>query len=105
MRMRRPARILPHDPSRKGRNVLDLVTWTPAGLFFGIVGIVTVPFLGVLVVLTVALGALVAIAGAILMSLYWLVQTADRRWRKPGETAQPASIRVSAQTSLPGRIR
>jgi hypothetical protein len=85
--------------------MLDLVTWTPAGLFFGIVGIVTVPFLGVLVVLTVVLGALIALAGAIVMGSYWLAQSIGRRWLKPAEAGQPAQVRVQAQASRAGRLQ
>ena len=65
--------------------MLDLLTWTPAGLFLGVAGIVTVPPLGVLVVLTVVLGALVALAGAIVVGSYWLAHTIGCRWRKPAE--------------------
>jgi len=84
--------------------MLDLLTWTPAGFFLGIVGIVTVPFLGVLVVLTVVLGALVALAGAIVVGSYWLAHTMGRRWRKPAEAVHPAAVRVSAQASRAGRV-
>jgi hypothetical protein len=84
--------------------MLDLVTWTPAGLFFGIVGIVTVPFLGVLVVLTVLLGALVALVGAIVVGSYWLAHSMVRRWRKPAEAVHPAAARVPAQASRAGRV-
>jgi hypothetical protein len=65
--------------------MLDLLTWTPAGFFFGIVGILMVPFLGALVVLTVALGALAALIGAIGVGSYWLARTIGLRWRKPAE--------------------
>jgi len=103
MRLGCPARILPHDPSRKGQNMLDLLTWTPAGLFFGIVGIVTVPFLGVLVVLAAALTVLMALAGAIVIGSYWLPHTIARRWRKPVEAVHPAAVRV-AKASQAGRV-
>jgi hypothetical protein len=84
--------------------MLDLLTWTPAGLFLGIVGIVTVPFLGVLVVLAVALGAFVAVAGAIVVSSYWLAHTIGRRWRHPVEAVHPAAVRIPAQASRTGRV-
>ena len=84
--------------------MLDLLTWTPAGLFLGIVGIVTVPFLGVLVVLTVALRALVALAGAIAVGLYWLAHAIGRRWRKPTEAVHPTAVRMPAQASREGRV-
>jgi hypothetical protein len=84
--------------------MLDLLTWTPAGLFLGVVGIVTVPFLGVLVVLTVVLGALVVLAGAIAVGLYWLAHTIGLRWRKPSEAVHPAAVRVPAQASRAGRV-
>ena len=82
--------------------MLDLLTWTPAGLFLGIVGIVTIPFLGVLVVLAVALGALVAVAGAIVVGSYWLANTIGRWWRKPAEGVHPAAVRMPAQASRAG---
>ena len=84
--------------------MLDLLTWTPAGFFLGIVGIVTVPFLGVLVVLTVVLGALVALAGAIVVGSYWLAHTMGRRRRKPAAAVHPAAVRMPAQASRSGRV-
>jgi multidrug efflux pump subunit AcrB len=84
--------------------MLDLLTWTPVALFFGIVGIVTVPFLGVLVVLAVALGALVALAGAVVMGSYELAHAVERRWRKPAERVQRAAVRVPIQARRAGRV-
>jgi 5-bromo-4-chloroindolyl phosphate hydrolysis protein len=84
--------------------MLDLLTWTPAGLFFGIVGIVTVPFLGVLVVLSAALAVLVALVAAIVMGSYWLAHSLARRSRKPAEAVHPAAVRVSAEASRAGRV-
>jgi hypothetical protein len=72
--------------------MLDLLTWTPAGLFLGIVGVLTVPFLGFLAIFALALGALAAIAGAIAMGSYRLAHTIDRRWRKPAEAVHPAAV-------------
>jgi hypothetical protein len=79
--------------------MVDLLTWTPAGLFLGIVCIVTVPFLGVLVVLTLVLGAFVVLGGAIVMSSYELAHAIGRRWRTPSE----AAVRVPTQASRAGR--
>jgi hypothetical protein len=81
--------------------MVDLLTWTPAGLFLGVVGIVTVPFLGVLVVLTLVLGAFVALGGAIVVGSYELAHTIGRRWRTPSE----AAVRVPAQASRASRAR
>ena len=84
--------------------MLDLLTWTPAGLFLGIVGIVTVPFLGVLVVLTAALALLLALAGAIVIGSYWLAHTIARWWRKPAAAVHPTAVRMPAQVSRSGRV-
>jgi hypothetical protein len=76
--------------------MLDLLTWTPGALFLGIVGILLVPFLGVLVVLTVMLGALVVLAGAIVMGSYELAHAIGHRWRSSVEAAQPAAAAAQA---------
>jgi hypothetical protein len=84
--------------------MLDLLTWTPAGLFLGIVGIVTVPFLGALVTLTLVLGALVALAGALVLGSYRLAHIIGRRWRNPVEAVDPAAVRMPAQAPRAGRV-
>ena len=83
--------------------MLDLLTWSPAGLFLAILGVATVPFLGVLVILTLGLGALVAFAWAVVMGSYELAH-AIGRWRKSAEGVQPVAVQVPVQVPRAGRI-
>jgi len=79
--------------------MLDLLTWTPAAAFLGIVGIVTVPFLGVLVVLVAVLGVLVAVLAAIVIGSSRFAHNAAGRWRRDVHAVEPTVIRAPVQAS------
>jgi hypothetical protein len=57
----------PHDQRAtptKGPIMLDLLTWSPAAVFLGIIVILTTPFLGLIALLGLAVAALAALTRA-----------------------------------------
>lgn len=69
--------------------------WTPY-VIVGTIVLLSLPWLGLIALMVVALVALPALAIAIVVAPYMLVQAIGRRWEARGAIAQTADVRSPA---------
>ncbi len=76
--------------------------WTPFVLVFGTAVLLAIPYLALIALMIVALGALAALAWASFCVPYMLGRAASRRWdRRRGATARTAPSPATGENGRP----
>jgi hypothetical protein len=84
--------------------MFDELTWAPAGFFLVAVGVLTTPFLGLIVILGLLLAALAGVAAAAFAGPYLFGRFVYRRWHARGHlTGEPDRRAGRLETALTAR--